>query len=222
MKDNGQKLPEVSIASLIARKPAWAEALIVAELEQDTSEIQSDYFGSRTVRTVAIGWRKGKKDDFKQYRAAAGRFAPTAHLGPGCDIWTARVVLLDDVRDNGSAYWAGHWSPWHRELQQRDGEPHGNFPTFTTEAEARAFVASKGEPHAMQFGEREVTAIPAVTRFAWEIKSASIEHREKWSMGHGYYLAGGGGRYSGWQVRGIGSCHPDCCSGQTMNRGSRR
>jgi hypothetical protein len=34
----------------------------------------SDYISSRTVLTVAIGWRFGKREDFAQLRAAAVRF----------------------------------------------------------------------------------------------------------------------------------------------------
>lgn len=43
----------------------------------------------------------------------------------------------------------------------------------------------------------------AVARFAPAAHLAieGEEHREKWSMGHGYYLAGKGGKYSGWVVR---------------------
>jgi hypothetical protein len=44
-------------ARIMAKAPAGAKAVIVAELEEDQSEPQTDYFGSKTVRRVAIGFR---------------------------------------------------------------------------------------------------------------------------------------------------------------------
>jgi len=63
-----------------AKAPAGTRALIYAEYHQDTSDLQSDYHGSRVTRTVAIGFRSGAREDFRALRAAAGRFAETAHL----------------------------------------------------------------------------------------------------------------------------------------------
>lgn len=65
-----------------AKAPAGAEALIVAELKEDTSDIITDYFANKTVRSVAIGFRFSKKEDFRALRAAASGFSETAHLGP--------------------------------------------------------------------------------------------------------------------------------------------
>jgi hypothetical protein len=39
----------------------------------------------------------------------------------------------------------------------------------------------------------------SATRFVWRILEEDIEHREKYSMGSGYFLAAN--RYSGWHVR---------------------
>lgn len=62
-----------------AKTPAgWRDggtlALITAEWKEDNSDLQSDYVDSRTALTVAIGWRFGKREDFKQLRAAAETF----------------------------------------------------------------------------------------------------------------------------------------------------
>jgi hypothetical protein len=103
---------ESARAILAAAQPAWAKALIVAELHEDVSDSQSDYFSSRRTQTVALAWSKHERDLFPELRKAAATFEPAAHLATA---------------------------------------------------------------------------------------SADAEHREKYSMGHGFYL--GADRYSGWHVR---------------------
>lgn len=174
-------------------RPEWAKALIVAELEEDNCDYQSDYFNTKTVKTVALAWSRHTKDLFSEMRKAAATFAPTKHLGPGCDLYTPMVVLADSVVTNGGAYWKDSPSHWHSELQDRY-----DAATFATLAEAEAFVAAKGAPHAIGFqtadGLQEV-------QFAWTIARERIEHREKYSMGHGYYLKAASRYSSGWTVR---------------------
>jgi SAM-dependent methyltransferase len=67
---------------ILDKRPADAAALIVAELAEDRSDPMTDYFGHVTVRRVAIGWRTGQREDFRQLRRAAGAWPDTAHLGP--------------------------------------------------------------------------------------------------------------------------------------------
>lgn len=168
--------------------PAGTQAIIVAELERDTSDIQTDYFGSVTEQTVVIGFSRHTRDLFAEMRQAAARFEPTAHLGPGLDRYTARVVVAS--AEFGSGHYPGWYSPWHREMY-----PDGfNAPEFRTRAEADAFIAAAGQPHDISDQGKRIT-------FEWQIGCESVEHREKWSMGHGYYL--GHDRHSGWQVRKI-------------------
>jgi hypothetical protein len=63
-----------------AKAPPGAQALIVAELKEDTSDPITDYFANKTVRSVAIGFRFSKREDFRALQAAAGQFSETAHL----------------------------------------------------------------------------------------------------------------------------------------------
>ncbi len=60
--------------------PAWAQAAIVAELKQDDCDSMTDYFGSKTIRRVVIGWSKHKRDLFPELRKAAATFPETADL----------------------------------------------------------------------------------------------------------------------------------------------
>jgi len=68
------------LTAVMAKAPAGAKALIFAEYHEDTSDLMTDYHGSRTTRTVAIGFRSGSREDFRQLRAAAARFPETAHM----------------------------------------------------------------------------------------------------------------------------------------------
>lgn len=63
-----------------AKMPAWAKAVIVAELVEDRSDTMTDYFGSTTVRTVILGFSAHTRDLFPELRKAALNFAETADL----------------------------------------------------------------------------------------------------------------------------------------------
>lgn len=91
-----------------AQRPAGAEAVILAELQEDKSDLHTDYHANVTKRCVAIGWRFGKREDFRQLRQAAATFAETAHLASqeALTAWAAtsgRRSNLDlEHRDNYS------------------------------------------------------------------------------------------------------------------------
>ncbi len=65
--------------------PANAQAVIVAELVEDQSDIQSDYFGSTTRDTVILGFSSHGRDLFPEMRKAAVNFPETAHLATAPD-----------------------------------------------------------------------------------------------------------------------------------------
>lgn len=167
-----------------------AAYVIVAEQMHDDSDMQSDYFASHASKTVILAASKHGRDNFAEMRKAALAIPETAHLGPGKDVWTPRVVLAVDVNDRGSCYNEGQYSHWHRELDQNE---QGLPVRCDTEAGALAYIASKGEPEPILFETQLVT-------FAWRIEKASIEHREKYSGGQGYYLQRGGCHSDGWRV----------------------
>jgi hypothetical protein len=167
---------------LAAMAAAGADRVIMACFTVDESDIQSDYHGGRTARTVVIGLGRGKRESFAQLRQAAGRFKPTAEYGPGLGQFFAYVVLGADCRGGGGVcYWKGSRSPWHRE---HDGGP------FVTRAAAVAH-ASATVPAIIVDG----TPVP----LEWSISEDPIEHRENYSMGGGNCL--GRRRYGGWTVK---------------------
>lgn len=60
--------------------PNDALAVIVGRLKQDESDSQSDYFASRTTRTVILGFSTHKRDIFSEMRKHASNFEGTAYL----------------------------------------------------------------------------------------------------------------------------------------------
>lgn len=72
---------KAATANLIDKRPPRATRLIVAEYDEDDSDLMTDYFAHKTTRQVAIGWLTGQRIDFKQMRRAAATFEETAHLG---------------------------------------------------------------------------------------------------------------------------------------------
>lgn len=176
--------PEKGRRSGLAARPPWAKAAIVAVEEHDDCDTQTDYFATRTGRTVFLAWSKHTRDIFSEMRKAAARFPETAHLGPGCNVYRPRVVLVSDVLVRGSLYYKGQSSPWHKTDERT---------RFSSEKEALAYIEKSGVPEPINCDGTEVF-------FTWELGEESIEHREKHSMGAGYYLKAGHRYSSAWKV----------------------
>jgi hypothetical protein len=192
LEDTGRKL----WADLM---PEDTDYVIVAERRVDDSDPMTDYFHAHTEETVILAPSRHGRNLFSEMRKAATRIPETAHLGPGCDRWTARVVLCEDLVDNGTYYTAGQPSPWHRDLY---GNAHRG-PTFETEAAARNHAKIAGPPESIQF---QTADGPRNVDFRWDFRYESVEHRENYSGGSGYYLHAGPGR-GGWHVRKT-ACRP--------------
>jgi hypothetical protein len=65
--------------------PADAKAVILAELEEDNCDVQSDYFNAKTTRVVIIGFSSHTRDLFSELRKAARGFPETAELADAPD-----------------------------------------------------------------------------------------------------------------------------------------
>lgn len=169
--------------------PAEAQAVIVAKLEIDDSEPQTDYFSTHTGKTVILGWSKHQKDLFSEMRKYAHLIPETKHLGVGCGWFEPRVIVNEDAHYNGGTAWKGCGSPWHRELVE---DENGQRIHFLTLKEAEQYITEKGTPEPINIDGKTIT-------FSWKIEEEQIEHREKYSMGAGYYLKSPHGR-GGWQI----------------------
>lgn len=190
------KIGEANAQAIEATRPAWAKAVIVAELEESRCDSMTDYYATATMRRVVLAWSKHTRDLFPELRHAAATFPDTAHMGPECDIYRARVILGADVVTMGSAYYKGSNSHWHSELFE-ESEKYGRGKRFTRLAEAQAFISSAGAPEPISF---QTEAGSQLVTFEWTISRESLEHREKYSMGHGFYLSDSGTYGSGWRV----------------------
>jgi len=164
-------------------------AVIVAEYRVDDSDSQIDYFSSHTTQRVILAPSKHTRDLFPEMRKAAALLPETAHLGPGCGHFSPYVAVGQDFID-GTCFYKGQHSPWHRDM---DHDERGIAYTFTTREEAQTHIDKMGEPHSITM--RDAGEIP----FTWEIGEDDIEHREKYSMGAGYYL-GHPYHRGGWKV----------------------
>ena len=53
------------------KKHGMPRGVLIARLEKDESDVQTDYFSSRTVRTVILAFSKHRRNNFKEFRKAA-------------------------------------------------------------------------------------------------------------------------------------------------------
>jgi hypothetical protein len=68
-----ERANEMGLQWLAKNRPEWADHVIVAELQQDESDIMTDYFASKTVKTLVLAWSRHKRDLFPEMRKAARR-----------------------------------------------------------------------------------------------------------------------------------------------------
>ena len=196
-------------AAIESKRPAWAEAVIIAELHESTCDPMSDYFGSKVVRTCAIGWRRGSREDFKQLRRAAGAFEPTAEYGLDKSPCTLEGLYLDtDANKRANKY--GMRYPAHFMPDELRDPKTGDALDFDTIDDARRALELAGfikTRDAAKY-EPEVWAAPASLFCtgqhgpeAWAVRIAvrEIEHRDNYSMGEGNWV--GTDRYHGWQIK---------------------
>ena len=179
---------------------AGCQRVIVAEFMVDESDLYTDYHGGRTARCVVIGFGKGKRENFRQLRKAAGQFPPTAFMGPDRDVFAAVLKWDHNHSDDpnrafikfGDGNYSdqprkGHSVRLHWWKDQFEGQCNDRLwgLEFGTRAEVDAFIESN----------------PPLAGTYWDVARDSYEQRENYSMGGGNYL--GSSRYSGWKVRSI-------------------
>ena len=181
-KEKGKALIE-------ATRPPWAKAVIVAYQEFDDCDMMSDYFNTKSGPAYLLAWSKHTRDLFPEMRKAAARKEETEHLGPRKGLFKPRIVMGESFQSNGAYYHEGNNSHWHSELEADEG---GNKVTFTTKEEAEEHTKTR-DPHPISFEGQ-------VVNFKWEIFEEEIEHREKYSMGAGYYLKAAHHYSTGWKV----------------------
>lgn len=122
-------------AWLAEHKPAWAKAVIMAELRQDVSDSHTDYFAGRTVRTVLLAWSKHTRDLFGEMRKAAARFEPTAHL-----VNAPESAEYRQKYSRGDGYYLTTGSRYHGWCVKKWPVSCSYLPAIAADPEARRLV----------------------------------------------------------------------------------
>ncbi len=93
---------KIKAGKKIVRVPSWASSVIVAHHKVNQSDIQSDYHGHTTNRTIYLAFSKHDKDLFPEMKKAVLKCEETKHLS--------------EAKENrhkysmGSGYWLGEHS----------------------------------------------------------------------------------------------------------------
>ena len=135
------------------------KAVIVAELMEDDSDLQTDYHGGHSIKRVLLATSKHERNLFSEMRKAADKFEGTAHLGTGKGRFR---VLEEAYNERYGEVVASNWT----------GPEDKHY--FFTQAEAEAYAEKYADE-----AHGELIVRGSVDK---------IEHRENYSMGGGYYL----------------------------------
>lgn len=177
-------VPWSEIGEMAQRK--GCARIIVAEFSVDESDMQSDYHGGRTARTVVIGFGKGKRESFRELRKAAAVFEPTEYIA--FDRISVHCLFKID-------------NDHYERSESLKGENYRDR-YFRTEEEAAQCVADLiANAPENQLGYSGCVGFPAFAKARPEsvqYTRRSPEHRENYSMGGGNYL--GWSRHGGWSV----------------------
>jgi hypothetical protein len=184
-----EELEKIGRDWLEANQPAGVKAYIIAELEESDCDSMTDYYGSHTTKTVVLAYSKHTRDLFSEMRKAADKFLETQHLGTGkgkYSIW--------ELGNPGDPYKLGHDHKYSTDT---------GIDWWATYEEAQAIaekLQDEDEANRQKVKRNEIQSYCPNFPYGYKITgdTKTIEHREKYSMGGGYYL--GHSRYSGWKV----------------------
>jgi hypothetical protein len=170
-----------------AKAPAGAEAVVVAELQEDTSDPMTDYFANKTTRRVAIGYRYGQREDFAQLRQVAALFPDTAHLA-------AKETERRDnysmgagnyLSDHGSANFGSGWVVRSYPLHANWG-PHLTEVAVPDRPAAPAVASSAGVVvRPSSTGREGFVEVVFAEKPARETLDALKAHGFRWARGSG-------------------------------------
>lgn len=111
--------------------PENALGVIVARLKQDESDSQTDYFASRTTRTVILGFSTHKRDIFSEMRKHASNFEETVYLAEYNEDYEHR-----EKYSMGAGYYLGE-SKYHGWIIEKE-------PIYNREQAIKSFAYTAG------------------------------------------------------------------------------
>ncbi len=127
--------------------PENALGVIVARLKQDESDSQTDYFASRTTRTVILGFSTHKRDIFSEMRKHASNFEETTYLAEYNADYEHR-----EKYSMGAGYYLGEskYSGWIIE----------KCPIYQRESTIKEFAYTAGNEHNIRIKKTDDTTPP--------------------------------------------------------------
>lgn len=199
-EDRARKIEE---GRPLVNVPAGAVGLIVAELHQDTSDPQTDYFGYSVEKEVFLAYTFKKREDFKELRKAARNFESTAELAEAGEDFERR-----ENYSGGAGYYLGKskYSGWNVS-KMFYGVDFSN-PAFLERlyiaaAEGRYFCPSDqqegseapnieevetepGEVSIIKYGEKAVAVVGDTRKIKDYLKAAGGRFNPRLSCGPGW------------------------------------
>jgi hypothetical protein len=150
--------------------PTDAQAVIIACEREDESDSQTDYFSSRTVRRVILGFSTHTQNNFQEMRGHAGNFGETAYLSEKNTEYEHRENYT-----GGHGYYLGEskYSGWIIEKARiYDRERFIEEYTYTAGDEAN--IRIKATPQAAEATETAVQPTGNYTIVNYSEKSVAI------------------------------------------------
>jgi len=180
-KERARKIEEG--AKILPAIPAGVKAVIMGIRFSTTYDPNADYQShtDHTEEVLYLAFSNHEKDLFAEMRKAADKHEKTAHLGTGKNIFTAYQVNTSET----PFYLGGDHQHPGSSMRWADKSPE-----FYTRAEVEKWVSEQGEAPTRQADDGRAI------KYIWHIAEESIEHREKYSMGSGYYMKSGD-----WKIR---------------------
>ncbi len=90
-----ERLEKIEAGKLIIdRIPAGVASVIIAELHEDNSDGQTDYYSYSTKKTVFLAWSTHKRDIFSELRKAAGKYEETK-----------KYAIIPEKPEGSSEHW---------------------------------------------------------------------------------------------------------------------
>lgn len=146
--------------------PENALGVIVAQLKQDESDSQTDYFASRTTRTVILGFSTHKRDIFSEMRKHASNFEETAYLAEYNADYEHR-----EKYSMGAGYYLGEskYSGWIIE----------KCPIYQRESTIKEFAYTAGNEDNIRIKKNDNVAPPSENNGTSKNGCTLVEYSEK-------------------------------------------
>jgi hypothetical protein len=103
--------------------PDDAQAIIIAELVQDETDLSSDYFGCSVLKKVVLGYSHNTRNHLPELRKHAAKFKETSHLVDCASdrqksTWEHHKILKDGFENNSG--WGIYKNKNYNQCNQND------------------------------------------------------------------------------------------------------